>query len=205
MSAQSHRIISRAASATLRRRPAVATPAPPSISPLQLASPQAALTSVAPLGPCCSHYHTTTPSRLSDSEGPKTKQLKVKKKEKKSAKKVQAGGRDRALDLLIRAIDAPVAQPPPASAEEMQRRFDIGRAYNIGTSKRHNKLNHDLNCKLRMKQHAIDMLPRDSVLREEALKIDEDDDGPPMWRHVPVWTPPIPGFDPSQFVTDEEE
>jgi len=142
---------------------------------------------------------------MSDPEGPKTKQLKVKKKEKKSAKKGKEGGRDRALDLLIRAIDAPVSEPPPASAEEMQRRFDIGREYNIGTSKRHNERNHDLNCKLRMKQHAIDMLPRDSMWKEEALKLDEDDDGPPMWRHVPVWTPPIPGFDPSQFIADEEE
>ena len=37
----------------------------------------------------------------------------------------------------------------------------------------------------------------------EALKIDEND-GPPLWRGVPTWTPPIPGFDPSEFIQEDE-
>ena len=183
----SQRILSRVASGALRRRPA-----PTSGSSAASASPPAA----APV----SSYHTTAPTL--DEEGPKTKQLKVKKKVKNSAKKGE-GGRDRHLDLILRALDAPILKPPPASEEEMKRRHDVGRAYNIGTWEQHNALHHDLNCKLRLKNHAIDMLPRDTMWKEEALKIDEDD-GPPYWRGIPTWTPPIPGFDPSEFIQEDE-
>ena len=95
----SQRIVSRAAAGALRRRPA----------PTSSTSP-ATGTSFAPVSPAShSHslYHTTTPTLLSDEEGPKTKQLKVKKKVKNSAKKAE-GGRDRHLDLILRALDAPV-------------------------------------------------------------------------------------------------
>ena len=183
----SQRILSRAASGALRRRPA------PSSSPTTTTTGASAPVSL---------YHTTAPTLLSDEEGPKIKQPKVKKKVKNSAKKAE-GGRDRHLDLILRALDAPVLKPPPASEEEMQRRHDIGRAYNIGTSEQHNALHHDLNCKLRLKNHAIEMLPKDSMWKEEALKID-DFDGPPYWRGIPTWTPPIPGFNPSEFIHADE-
>ena len=185
----SQRLLSRATAGALRRRPA-----PTSTSP-------ATGTFSAPVSPA-SHYHTTTPTLLSDEEGPKTKQPKVKKKMKNSAKKAE-GGRDRHLDVILRALDAPVLKPPPASEEEMQRRHEIGKAYNIGTWEQHNAIHHDLNCKLRLKNHAIDMLPKDSMWKEEALKIDYFD-GPPYWRGIPTWTPPIPGFDPSEFIHEDE-
>ena len=183
----SQRIVYRVTSGVLRRRPA----APTSSTFAADSAPPAAAAS----------YHTTVPT-LNDEDGPKTKQLKVKKKVKNSAKKAE-GGRDRHLDLILRALDAPILKPPPASEEEMQRRHDVGRAYNIGTWEQHNALHHDLNCKLRLKNHAIDMLPRDTMWKEEALKIDEND-GPPYWRGIPTWTPPIPGFDPSEFIQEDE-
>lgn len=124
----SQRILSRVTSGALRRRPA----------------PTSTLAASVP-ATASSSYHTTAPTL--DEDGPKTKQLKVKKKVKNSAKKAE-GGRDRHLDLILRALDAPVLKPPPASEEEMQRRHDVGRAYNIGTWEQHNALHHDLNSKM---------------------------------------------------------
>ena len=40
--------------------------------------------------------------------------------------------------------------------------------------------------------------------RGEALKI-KHMSGPPDWRHVPMLTPPIPGFDPSLYMDQEED
>lgn len=186
MSFQSRRMVASRAAAALR--------------PRRLGQPSLAFPTIAAFSAPLSAAFHSTPLGASDAEGPKTKQPKVKKKTKKTAK--DKGG-DRQLDLIIGALDAPVSEPPPASDEEMARRHAVGRAYNIGTSERLNELNHDLNCKMKMKQLAVDMLPKDSMWREEALRID-DLDGPPMWRHVPVWTAPIPGFNPSQFNTDDE-
>ena len=108
----SQRIVYRVTSGVLRRRPA----APTSSTFAADSAPPAAAAS----------YHTTVPT-LNDEDGPKTKQLKVKKKVKNSAKKAE-GGRDRHLDLILRALDAPILKPPPASEEEMQRRHGETRA-----------------------------------------------------------------------------
>uniref|UniRef100_A0A7S2WNR0 Uncharacterized protein n=1 Tax=Eucampia antarctica TaxID=49252 RepID=A0A7S2WNR0_9STRA len=138
------------------------------------------------------------------SDEAKQKIVKVKKKNKGAV--VEEGGRDRMTELLIRAFDAPSQSAPPASEEEMARRHEIGRNYVIGCFSRHNETNHDLNCKIRMKNHAINMLPRNSWIKEEALKIsDEDDALPPMWRSIPVDTPPIPGFDPAKLILEDEQ
>ena len=53
-----------------------------------------------------------------------------------------------------------------------------------------------------MKRHAIKMLPKGSFMAEEAMKIDNE--GPPRWRNIPAWTPPIPGFDPEEYMVTEE-
>ena len=133
---------------------------------------------------------------------------KVKKKKKgKNAQKTDdgGGGKDRITELLVRAYDAPAIEPPPASEEEMARRHEIGRNYVIGMFNQHNEIDHDINCKLRIKDHAVQMLPRNSYLKEEALKISDDDESnPPLWRHIPSDTPPIPGFDPSEFNLDDD-
>ena len=129
-------------------------------------------------------------------DAPKKRQQKAKKRDKVSSK--QDGGRSRDLELLLAALDAPRSAPPPVDAEEIQRRERIKKTYTIERFRQHNEENHYLSAKLRLKQHAIRMLPRDSMVKEEALKVD-DDSGPPKWRTIPAWTPPIPGFDPSVF------
>lgn len=111
--------------------------------------------------------------------------------------------RDKQLELLLSSIDAPIMKPPEPDAEEKQRRYDIGRSYNIGRFNRQNEEEHDLACKIALKQHAINMLPRKSKLEERALII--DDEGPPMWRAIPVDTPPIPGYDPEVFVEGDKQ
>lgn len=125
----------------------------------------------------------------------------VKKKEKKSR-----GGditsRPRDLEVILSALDAPLTKPPAPDADEEARRERIRKAYTIGKFKQHNEENHDLACKLKLKQHALAMLPRNTKLKEEALKIDSL--GPPRWRRIPAWTPPIAGFDPNQFTLTEE-
>jgi len=141
----------------------------------------------------------------------KKKQAKAKKKKKKSSSggggasggDSSTGGRSRELDLILASLDAPVRTEGPISDDEKARRHEIGRNYVIGRFRQHNELDHDLTCKLHMKQHAIKMLPRNSKIREEALTVTMD--GPPAWRHPPSWTPPIPDFDPSRFVEKDED
>jgi hypothetical protein len=133
------------------------------------------------------------------SEEPKKALQKVKRKEKKSK---GDGGRGRDLEVILAALDATSTKPPPPDEEEKARREQLLKNYTIGRFKQHNEENHDLNCKIRMKQHAIKMLPRDSKLREKALEI--DDTAPPRWRHIPAWTPPIPDFNPNVFTMTEE-
>jgi hypothetical protein len=136
---------------------------------------------------------------FSDNDGPKQRISKVKKKEKKSAGDT---GRSRDLEVLLACLDAPKVKPPPADEEEMARRERILKNYTIGKFQQHNQENHDLACKLKMKKHAINMLPKNSKLREKALQV--DDTMPPRWRKMPAWTPPIPGFDPSEFMIQED-
>jgi len=129
----------------------------------------------------------------------------VKKKEKKSSKK--KGGdseRSRLVELLIQARDAKPVGPPPADEEEMARRFQVGREYNVGMMRRHNHINHDLNCKIRMKQHAVKMLPKESMWKKEALKL--NDSGPPLSREcfLPDY-PPIEDFNIDDWFNDEED
>ena len=124
----------------------------------------------------------------------------VKKKEEKKSKGDAPRPRD--LEVILSALDAPKVKPPPGDAEETARRERIRRAYTVERFKQHNQENHDIACKIKMKQHAIDMLPRNSNLKEKALEI--DDVSPPRWRRIPAWTPPIPGFDPSRFTLTDE-
>ena len=134
-------------------------------------------------------------------DGPKTKQVKVKKKEK--PKKDDDPGKSKELNLILAALDAPMRKEPPISEEEKARRFEIGRNYNIGRFRFHNEIHQDLAQKIHLKKHAIKMLPRNSKIREEALK--ESDEAPPPWRKVPTWTPPIPGFNPSLYLIKDEK
>jgi hypothetical protein len=125
--------------------------------------------------------------------------VKVKKKAK-SVKEDSARSKD--LDVILASLDAQAREEPPISEEEKARRHRIGRNYGIGRFRQHNEIDHDLTCKMQMKKHAMKMLPRDSKLKEEALKVDADD--PPLWRNLAMWTPPIKDFDPSLFVERDD-
>lgn len=135
-----------------------------------------------------------------DDDGPKTKQAKVKKKEK--PRKSDDTARSKELNIMLAALDAPVKKEPPISEEEKARRHEIGRNYNIGRFRFHNEIHQDLAQKINLKKHAIKMLPRNSKVKEEALK--ESDEAPMPWRRIPHWTPPIPGFNPSQYLIKDE-
>jgi hypothetical protein len=127
---------------------------------------------------------------------------------KKNPQASEAGdeAKSKQLKIVVSALDAPEDKEPPISAEEKERRYQIGRNYVIGRFQQNNRLDHDLTCKINMKQHAIRMLPKNTRLREEALKIC-DEMQPPFRRHMPMWTPPIPGFDPKKYanIDDEED
>lgn len=74
----------------------------------------------------------------------------------------------------------------------------------------HNDIHHDLACKIRLKEHAIRMMPRNTdelgYLRTEALKIDSSPESmPPLYRSIPFDTPPIEGYDASQFLDEDED
>ncbi|KAL7565478.1 hypothetical protein ACA910_012217 [Epithemia clementina (nom. ined.)] len=125
-----------------------------------------------------------------------------KKAEKKAAKrkplkqapvydkvKESMGQRDREVDMLLSALDLPNKQEQ-LSQEEKDRRYQIGRNMVIGRFKFNNMIEHDINCKFRIKCHALRMLPRNTKLKEEALtEIVEGKEldfmKPPGPRHVP--------------------
>jgi hypothetical protein len=138
-------------------------------------------------------------SRYFSDEGPKQRISKVKKKEKKKSGET---GRSRDLELLLAFLDAPKIKPPPVDKDEQARRELVKKNYSVGKFKQHNEENHEIACKLRMKNHAINMLPKRTALKEKALEV--DDEYPPRWRTIPAWTPPIPGFNPSDYVITEE-
>jgi hypothetical protein len=117
---------------------------------------------------------------------------------------------DRLTNILMQVIDAKPRKQQKPSPEEAERRSDLGKKYVIGNFKRHNEIHHDLACKIRMKNHAIDLLPHRNdeqfgYLKEAALTISMDDDAMvPFHRPIPVDTPPIPNFDPSKFRKAED-
>ena len=109
---------------------------------------------------CCQSISTTThlslamPAAKTSPDEARTAQKKVKKEKKgPSASKLakETSAENKLYELQIKAFDAPGRDPPPASEEEMERRYNVGRDYVIGCFKRHNELNHDLAVKIRMK------------------------------------------------------
>mmetsp|Transcript_18381 Transcript_18381/g.27772 ORF Transcript_18381/g.27772 Transcript_18381/m.27772 type:complete len:176 (-) Transcript_18381:88-615(-) len=106
----------------------------------------------------------------------------------KAAKKKKKGGEkegDRVLNIVLKSLNAPRKKKPEVDEKEAARRFEIVRNYTIGRFNEHNEREHDLSCKIALKQHAIKMLPRDSYLKEDALKIGELSRTMFDKRHVP--------------------
>ena len=118
---------------------------------------------------------------------------------------------DRMTKVLIDVIDAKPRKAAKPTKEEAERRHRIGRNYVIGNFKRHNEINHDLACKIKLKNHAIRLLPKKDdpkfgYLKMAAMEIDMGEDAtPPYSRPIPMDTPPIPDFDPSRFMVEEED
>lgn len=160
----------------------------------------------------------TTNQKRTFAKKAKAKQAKVSPNKEPWGEVQTSTKGDRMMDVLIRFLDADYKQPgrkevPLPSAEEMERRYHIGRNYNIGTSKEHNVVMHDLACKLKMKNHALKMLPRHSngarpdldKLREHAFSVSMDDEYMPREdRIIPGETPPIPEFDMDKIMGTEE-
>lgn len=120
------------------------------------------------------------------------------------------GGKgDRLHNILLRAADSRPRPRPKLLPKEIARNSEIGRQYVIGKFQLHNAIRHDLACKMRLKEHAIRMMPQISdemgYLREAALKIDTTEESmPPLHRSIPLDTPPIEDFDPSNFIEKDQ-
>lgn len=117
---------------------------------------------------------------------------------------------DRITNILTKAIDSKPRPRPALSPEELTTNHEIGRNYVIGRFKVHNEIHHDLACKIRLKEHAIRMMPRNTddlaYLRTKALEIDGSiATMPPLYRSIPLDTPPIAGFNPAQFLEKDED
>ena len=166
------------------------------------------------------------PAKKTSPEEPKTAQKKVNKEKKgpSTAKIEKADSAEKRMtDLLIKAFDAPSLVPPPASSEEMERRYNVGRNYVIGCFRRHNELHHDLAVKIRMKRYALRMLPREGIDLGDAARADADDGwsvygmwkaealrlndnwGPPEHRQNPMYTPPIERFNINQYINQGDQ
>jgi len=141
-------------------------------------------------------------SRAADSTAMQQQSSPPKKMQQQMGPSEEVAKENKTHKMVVTALDAPGTKPPPPSKEELERRFDVGRNYVVGIFDRHNLFQHELACKIRMKNHAIKMLPRNAQLRQAALKVEEE--GPNKWRHIPVWTPPIPGFDPDEFSNEDK-
>ncbi|KAK1747128.1 hypothetical protein QTG54_002472 [Skeletonema marinoi] len=164
------------------------------------------------------------PAPKTSSEEPKTAQKKVIKTKEKSGSASKMAAKEaktnRLVDLMTKAYDAPITPPPKVSDEEMAIRAMIGRNYVIGSFKRHNENNHDLAVKIRMKKHAMKLLPKEGEIgdtpiegekntvygkwRKAAFKVNGNW-GPPDSRPIPMLTPPIEGFDASLYMDAEDE
>lgn len=140
-------------------------------------------------------------SKAKASAPPKKQTKKVNKGGGPGDKEVGISSSDKVYKTLVACLDAPGRKAPRASDEEMARRAEIGRQYVIGNFEQHNELNHDISCKIKMKIFAVKMLPRGSMWKEEALKVTRE--GPPLYRKIPVLTPPIPGFNISDWIKND--
>lgn len=142
------------------------------------------------------------PASSSRLRTPQTRGLAVKAKKPPGTPVNADMGRDRNLELILSALNAPTRVEPAIETTEQVRRSMVGRNHVIGRFQQHNEIHHDLACKIQLKKHAVQMMPRNSKLKEEALKVDGV--GPPLWRHIAKWTPPIANFDPSEFVDRDD-
>ena len=133
-----------------------------------------------------------------------SKAKKKKKKQNDSSDDPSIKG-DPELQMVIRCLDTPQPPKPNLTDEQKSKHFEIGRNYVIGNFKQHNEIRHDLACKIKLKNHAKNLLPRNTMWKEEALKIDSNPDSfAPYWRPIPTDYPPISGFNVDEFLEKEK-
>jgi len=154
-----------------------------------------------------SHEHSHKILSLFEQQSRSFSAAKAKKKKNKGAdSKLDEGSKkDPEIQMLIRCIDTPQPPKPKLTDEQKERHYNAGKNYVIGKFNEHNALNHDLACKIKLKQHAIKLLPKDegTTWKEDALKIEVTRESfPPLWRNIPTEFPPIPGFNPEEFSGD---
>uniref|UniRef100_A0A7S1E027 Uncharacterized protein n=1 Tax=Thalassionema nitzschioides TaxID=33649 RepID=A0A7S1E027_9STRA len=106
-------------------------------------------------------------------------------KKKRKQKGGGTEGNDRVMNLVLKSLNAPRKKAPEPDEKEAARRSEIVRNYNIGMFNEHNEREHDLACKIALKQHAIKILPRDSYLKEDALKVGDLIPNVFSKRHIP--------------------
>ena len=109
-------------------------------------------------------------------------------------------------NILVACLDAsPRGEPEELrTKEELKRREEIVKAYTRGRFEEHNASEHDLSCKWKLKEFAIDAIP-EGFLKDDAMKVNEDSDSlPPLWRRHALHTPPIPGFNISDWIDNDE-
>ena len=176
-----------------------------------------------------SYYLQAMPVGKTSPEEARTAQKKVMREKKgPSASKLakESSAENKMYEIMIKAFDAPGGVIPKASEEEMAHRYNIGRNYVIGCFKRHNEINHDLAVKIRMKNYALEQLPREhydlgdvQIIKDEKTGETESLYGkwkrealhipkylaPPEHRHIAMHTAPIEGFDINQYMISEEE
>lgn len=109
---------------------------------------------------------------IADPDAPKKKTQKVKKKEKNKSDKEDSENQ-KLINQMYSCLDAPQRKEGPISPEEKERRSIIGRNHVIGRFKQHNEINHDITCKIHMKQHAIKMLPP-GPLKDHAMETNDE-------------------------------
>uniref|UniRef100_A0A7S2RGK1 Uncharacterized protein n=1 Tax=Rhizochromulina marina TaxID=1034831 RepID=A0A7S2RGK1_9STRA len=120
--------------------------------------------------------------------------------------KAGGGGEDigknqsEAQAFLMKICDAPKRRRPEFTEAQYKRHFEIGRRYNIETSRLHNREAWELQLKIDLKGAAMAALPAE----QQAFASEVLDFFPLDFRH-PTTTPPVQGFDASRFMSDESE
>lgn len=94
----------------------------------------------------------------------------VKSKKKKGD--AADDGSNSVKDKFVKLLNTPWPEKPTYSEEEQQRHIEIGRRYNVETSRRSNADNKEIQCKIKLKEDAMRALPPEIL---EACRATEKD------------------------------
>ncbi|CAM9881924.1 unnamed protein product [Choristocarpus tenellus] len=100
---------------------------------------------------------------------------------------------------FIKMLDSKPKPRPKLSPEEQARNNEIGRRYNQMMAKQHNQRMTGLRMKMKLRDDAIANLPE--MLQHAARQ--NDTRPPPLNRRMARYTPPIPGFNPKDYLSKD--